>query len=65
MKRHIEEGIDYDYDNPGIEHSSGISAKQTKATTNSTITTDADIVEDSSDHCDPQRDRRPPERLTN
>ena len=63
-KRHIQEGIDYDYDHPGIEHSSGISAKQTKPTNNSTNTMDADTVEDSSDHHYPQRDRRPPERLT-
>ena len=52
-KRHLDqvfvkEGIDYDYDHPGIEHSSGISAEQTEPTTDSTITTDTDTVEDSS-----------------
>ena len=53
-----------DYDHPGIEHSSGISAEQTEPTTDSTISTDTDTVEDSSARRYPQRDRRPPERLT-
>ena len=58
-KRHVDqvfvkEGIDYDYDHPGIEHSSGIFAEQTKPTTDSTITMDTDGVEDSSDRLYPQ-----------